>query len=225
MHGESDRCWSPTFLLLCAHLSICDGERQMMSGKALLNALAYSNFAHTKKTHCASIQKQASHGTVLKKVCLGLQNPESPRQLRLIQSASWRGAGLENNTGSCIGTLADWLLHCSLHRATLGGGSEAVAGLKHYSQYWEYLKHDHISPFLARLHSLVVCVWTRFKVLMLTYKALNVLRPCYLRVRAPRPQISHLHHLTVLDAANGFLKGVLELFSQKPGLPRVVAAD
>ena len=41
-------------------------------------------------------------------------------------------------------------------------------------------KHQHISPVLAKLHWLPICFHIDFKVLMLTYKALNGLGPRYL---------------------------------------------
>ena len=40
-------------------------------------------------------------------------------------------------------------------------------------------KYDHITPALVRLHWLPVCYRIRFKVLLLTYKALNDLSPEY----------------------------------------------
>ena len=44
-------------------------------------------------------------------------------------------------------------------------------------------KYQHISPTLAKLHWLPICFRIDFKVLMLTYKALNVLGPRYLAER------------------------------------------
>ena len=41
-------------------------------------------------------------------------------------------------------------------------------------------KFQHISPTLAMLHWLPICLCNNFKVLMLTYKALNGLGPRYL---------------------------------------------
>ena len=41
-------------------------------------------------------------------------------------------------------------------------------------------KYQHISPTLAMLHCLPICFCIDFKVLMLTYKALNGLGPRYL---------------------------------------------
>ena len=52
-------------------------------------------------------------------------------------------------------------------------------------------KHQHISPTLAVLHWLPVCFRIDFKVLMITYKALNGLGPQYLadRLLPPKSQL------------------------------------
>ena len=44
-------------------------------------------------------------------------------------------------------------------------------------------QQDHITPVLFQLHWLPIQVWTRFKVLVITCKALNGLRPRYLKER------------------------------------------
>ncbi|XP_061466651.1 uncharacterized protein LOC133377174 [Rhineura floridana] len=47
-------------------------------------------------------------------------------------------------------------------------------------------KYDHITPVLAQLHWLPICFRARFKVLVLTYKALNGIGPQYLVERLSR---------------------------------------
>ncbi|XP_061470050.1 uncharacterized protein LOC133379228 [Rhineura floridana] len=47
-------------------------------------------------------------------------------------------------------------------------------------------KFDHITPVLAQLHWLPICFRARFKVLVLTYKALNGIGPQYLMERLSR---------------------------------------
>ncbi|XP_061465627.1 uncharacterized protein LOC133376825 [Rhineura floridana] len=51
-------------------------------------------------------------------------------------------------------------------------------------------RSDHITPILARLHWLPICFWARFKVLVLTYKALHGTGPQYLLERLPRYETS-----------------------------------
>ena len=48
--------------------------------------------------------------------------------------------------------------------------------------------HQHISPILAALHWLPICFRIDFKVLMITYKALNGLGPRYLAERLLPPR-------------------------------------
>ena len=53
-------------------------------------------------------------------------------------------------------------------------------------------KHHHISPTLAALHWLPICFPVNFKVLMLTYKALNGLGPRYLAERLLPPRSTRI---------------------------------
>ncbi|XP_053104853.1 leucine-rich repeat-containing protein 39 isoform X1 [Hemicordylus capensis] len=44
-------------------------------------------------------------------------------------------------------------------------------------------RRDHITPVLKELHWLPICFWAKYKVLVITYKALNSLGPGFLRER------------------------------------------
>jgi len=43
-----------------------------------------------------------------------------------------------------------------------------------------FIKYDHITPVLASLHCLPVCFRIDFKIVLITFKALHSLSPCYI---------------------------------------------
>ena len=65
-------------------------------------------------------------------------------------------------------------------------------------------KHQHISPALAALHWLPVCFCIDFKVLMMTYKALNDLGPQYLAECLLPPRSTRITH----SSQQGRLRGL-----------------
>ena len=71
-------------------------------------------------------------------------------------------------------------------------------------------KWDHISCVLVHLHWLLVCFWAKFKVPILTFKALNSLEPCYLseclslRMTAKPTHTSYFETLQVATQREAF---------------------
>src|SRR4029434_7343058 len=90
-----------------------------------------------------------------------------------------------------------WLLISLLHKTI-----SSYSCHSHQKTPWS-LKYEHISPVLASLHWLPVKSRIDFKVLLLTYKALNDLAPNYLKKLVvpycpPRPLRSQSAGLLVI---------------------------